>query len=156
MRTVVLLLVLSLTLGGLVGSAAADTFLGDFCWQKVPFPDIVKLGLSQGNSIITANGVQFSSSYSLPFTGSLFIIGNVAILGGVFAGDLIATHFGGSSALSETVTISLANGNGPGTIIGIDGKFAASQSTWTFVPCPAGPTVHLSGSSERAQGNQGD
>ena len=152
MRKLFLLLsICSLPFGALVSTADADTFIGEFCWQKVPFVDIVKLALSQGTSLITANGVQFVNGvYSLPFTGTLFTIGNQAILGGVFSGDSV--HFGGSVALTETVTLSVSAANGPGTLVGIDGKFAATPSTWTFVACPSGPTTHFRDSSAPAQG----
>jgi hypothetical protein len=63
-------------------------------------------------------------------------------VGGIFSGDLNASHFGGSAALSETATISLVSGNGTGTIVGVDGKFASTPTTWTLVSCPLGPITH--------------
>jgi hypothetical protein len=153
-KLVVLFLVSGLLSVGLATIAGADTFLGEFCWQKVPFADVVKLALSVSGSQISAHGVQFvNGSYSLPFSGTLFQIGDQVILGGVFVGDLSNQGtFGGSAALSETVSLSISTANGPGTMIGIDGKFAATPSTWTFIQCPSGPTTHSVEERARAQG----
>jgi hypothetical protein len=49
--------------------------------------------------------------------------------------------------------LSLATGNGPGVMTGVDGKFTPSQTNWTRVGCPLGPTVHDTGRPERRQGD---
>jgi hypothetical protein len=146
MRKVVRVVLLGFMLTGLfVGTGRADDFLGEFCWQIAPFSDVVKLNITvEGGTIASLHGVRFSATYSLPFSGSAFAIGNQAIVGGIFSGDLNANHFGGSAALSETATISLVSGNGTGTIVGGDGKFASTPTTWTLAPCPVGPTTHAS------------
>jgi hypothetical protein len=129
--------------GLFVGSGFADDFLGELCWQIAPFSDIVKLNITvEGGTVASLHGVRFSATCSLPFSGSAFAIGNQAIVGGIFSGDLNASHFGGSAALSETATLSLPSGNGTGTLVGVDGKFAATPTTWTLVSCPAGPNAH--------------
>jgi hypothetical protein len=154
-KLVVLFLVSCLVSVGLATTAGADTFLGEFCWQKTPFPDIVKLALSVAGSQVSAHGVQFvNGSYVLPFTGTLFVVGSQAILGGVFVGgDFSQGHFGDSVALSETVLLSTSTGSGPGTITGIDGKFPPTASTWTFIPCPSGPNSQaVEGLAPAAQG----
>lgn len=144
MRKIVRVVLLGFMVMGLfVGTGSADDFLGEFCWQIAPFSDVVKLNITvEGGTIASVHGVRFSATYSLPFSGSAFAIGNQAIVGGIFAGDLNASHFGGSAALSETTTISLVSGNGTGTIMGVDGKFPSTVTTWTLAPCPAGPTTH--------------
>jgi hypothetical protein len=153
-KLVVLLLVSCLVSVGLATIAGADTFLGEFCWQKVPFPDVVKLAVSVGESQISAHGVQFvNGSYALPFTGTMFIVGDQAILGGVFiGGDFSQGQFGGSVALSETVLLSTSTGNGSGTMTGIDNRFPPTASTWTFIQCPSGPNSQAVEGRARAQG----
>jgi len=146
-RVLVLLIGCALSVVGSVGVADAQ-FIAEVCWQKQPFTDILRLGLSQSGSQIIATGVQFfngAGPYSLPFAGSLFIIGSQAILGGTLTGDLV--NFGGSSAVALTATLSTSTGSGPSTAIGIDGKFALGNTTLVIVACPAGPTGHDAGTA---------
>jgi hypothetical protein len=144
MRKVVRVISFGLMLTGLfVGTVRADDFLGEVCWRIAPFSDVVKLNITlEGGTIASVHGVRFSANYSLPFTGSAFAIGSQAIVGGIYSGDLNANHFGGSAALSETAVLSLVSGNGTGTIMGIDGKFPSTPTTWTLAACPLGPTAH--------------
>ena len=132
--------------------ALADGYIGEFCWQKAPFPDIVKLAVTQQGNQFQLNGSQYvNGSYSLPMTGTAFVKGTSVIIGLTMTGDL-TTNFGGSAALAESVVLSLTTLNGPAKTIGIDGKFAVSPSTWTRVNCPSGPSIASTEDSGKPQG----
>jgi hypothetical protein len=133
-----------ISMGPFVDTArAVEVFFGEFCWQVPQFSDTVKLNITvEGGTLASIHGVRFNASYSLPFSGTAFVVGNQATVAGIFTGDLNPAHFGGSAALAETVRISLSTGNGTGTLKGVDGQFPTISTVWTFVStCPAGPVV---------------
>lgn len=133
-----------------VGLARAD-FIGEFCWNKSPFSDIVKLAITARGAEFEAHGSQGTTSYTLPAAGNAFIVGSQAILGLTFTGN--RTSFGGSVALAEYVPLSLPSLSGTGVLVGIDGRFSPSSSTWIPISCPAGPAnVSDVGAAEGAQG----
>ena len=124
---------------------AAAQFIGEVCWRKDPTADRLRVALTQTGSQILVNGVQFlngADGYSLPFMGTIFVLGQQAVLGGTLVGDLVPAHFGGSSALALTAVLSTATGEGPATTVGIDGKFAPSGTTLVLVNCNLSPNTH--------------
>lgn len=156
MRNVLAVVLVSclISIGPLVNAARA----GDFCWQITPFQvppdqpavsDTVKLSVNlEGGTFASAHGVRFGPAYTLPFSGTAVIGSSGILIGGIFTGDLSPVHFNGTAALAETAKLSLASGNGTGTLIGVDGKFPRTSTTWTLISCPPGPTVSAADAGE--------
>lgn len=135
------------------GSATTGSFIGEFCWRKSPFIDVVKLSVSQGGSQLEVHGSQAvpPPSYTLPIAGNAFTVGSTVILGVLLVGD--RTSFGGSRALVAYVPLDLSTLSGSGTLVSIDpAGFGPSPSTWIPISCPAGPAnVSDVGEAEGAQ-----
>jgi len=117
-----------------MGSAAE--FLGEHCWQKTPYPDIVKLSVSLGGSQYEVHGVQIAESYTIPVVGNGFVSGGTGVLGLTYIGNL--SQFSGTTGMSEYVVLSLdtLNATGASTLVSYDGLFEDSDSTWVKVSCP--------------------
>jgi hypothetical protein len=136
-------LVLTFFLGGQAN--AQELQLGEYCWQKTPYVDILKLAVTQHGNQYELHGSQFSSDYNLPFTGNAYSTSEGIVMGGFFAHD--GTSFGGSTGLSA---IGVLDGSltGPFTMKGLDAPWGPSTCTLVPIPCPPGPTADTPGARE--------
>jgi hypothetical protein len=133
------------SMGPLVNTVRA----AEFCWLIAPFFDIVKLSvILESGTLASAHGVRFGSTYTFPFSGTAVIGSNQLLVGGIFTGNLSPVQFSGSAALAETAKLSLPSGNGTGTLIGVDGKFPQTPTTWTLISCPPGPIISAADAGE--------
>jgi hypothetical protein len=133
------------SMGPLVNTARA----AEVCWLIAPFSDTVKLSIIlESGTLASVHGVRFGPTHSFPFSGTAVIGSSQVLIGGIFTGNLTPNHFNGSAALAETAKLSLPSGNGTGTLIGVDGKFAQTATTWTLISCPPGPIVSAADGGE--------
>ena len=156
MRKLILVLLVGcvIALAGSVGVADAQ-FITQVCWQLNPFNDVLRVSLTQSGSQISLSGVQFVNGpegYSLPFSGSLFLVGNQAVLGGTLIGDL--QTFNKVPALALYAVLSTSTGGGTLFTTAIGGGFE-DDTTLSVIACPGGPTTHdAAPSGGKAQGRQ--
>jgi hypothetical protein len=137
MRKVLLLAVTAMALA-LPGSTSAGNFLTQFCWQKTPFTDIVKMSISTGGQQFELHGTQGAAGlYTNNFAGNGTPVGSSFLVGVTYAHN--GASFGGCRTISETATLNISTLSGPSSTIGVGCTFGPSNSTWVPVACPAGP-----------------
>ncbi len=123
----------------LVSQVNAANFLGEYCWQLQPFPDVLKLSVSQGGKQYELHGsLALPGGYQLTFTGSAYVSMDTQsiVMGGVMSHD--GPAFGGATGLSWHGTLDPASLSGPFTVNGLDMVFTNS-GTLILMACPPGP-----------------